>query len=134
MVLSFHSCTLQHSHNSTDREQCALTNHYLFSPSTEQDTHFVNPLTDRYSHQFGEFLYHKSTLTGRISQEVMSSSSAQLLGRSEQTQVSLQSSYGRALAVDEGWEGREGLTHRGDISSVMHDHTSQPVGFELETQ
>lgn len=53
--------------------------------------------------------------------------------------LSLESSCGRALAPDEGWEadgwqGRERLTHRGDISSVMHDHTSQPAGFLSDSE
>lgn len=66
----------------------------------------------------------------------MGDSAASPRGLKEQTTVSLLSSCGRALAVDEGWEveadkvARGRLTHRGDISSVMHDHTSEPAGFE----
>lgn len=66
----------------------------------------------------------------------MGDSASSPRGLKEQTTVSLLSSCGRALAVDEGWEveadkvARGRLTHRGDISSVMHDHTSEPAGFE----
>lgn len=50
-------------------------------------------------------------------------------------QASLSSCHVVVLAVDEGWEVEADkverrLTHRGDISSVMHDRTLQAAGFE----